>query len=598
MPTRTRSRTVLSLSTPALRGLLVAAALVVAVSGDAFAEERLEDLVPPSALGLDEIAPGTAATTKTVLSGTEIIELPVEIISVVRNVGPEQDMILARGLGEEIERLGVPQGMSGSPVYIDGRLIGAVSSTWSFAREPLMGITPVGQMAREAAWGARAAATAGDLLGTPPPAAPDGSGPGPIRTPLVLSGFDRSVVSLAAELFEPWGFAVTEGGTAGEEQAGGAIEPGATIGVRLAGGDANITSFGTVTWVDGDFVHAWGHPMFQMGPVEMPLVSAYIHTVVPNQFLSFKLGSGAGVVGTLLADHRSGIFGRLGPAPRTTEFTLTVVRDGAPETFRFELARNKFLAPSLLGVTALNGLLAHGGVVGEETVRFTQKIVLDDGRETTVETVFAGDQNARDITALLAEAARVIVTNPFEEVRLDRIEGEIVLERGIRLATLTGLFLESERPEPGDDVRGWYTLRDWRGRESRRSFTIPLPDDAREGRYLLLAADAATAESYEAERDPRSFGPRSLDELLARIERLRRTDEVHLHLYRQSQGVLIHGRPLADLPPSALSVLRGTARSGIEEKLPAELVHESRVPVDRVVQGGHTLLFEVRKEKP
>ena len=142
----------------------------------------------------------------------------------MRNVGPEQDMILARGLGAEIERLGVPQGMSGSPVYVDGQLIGAVSSTWSFAREPLMGITPVRQMAREAAWGARAIAAGGDdLLRAPVPEASRRSRPGPIRTPLVLSGFDRSLVGLVAELFEPWGFAVSEGGKAGQDQSGGTI---------------------------------------------------------------------------------------------------------------------------------------------------------------------------------------------------------------------------------------------------------------------------------------------------------------------------------------------------------------------------------------
>jgi hypothetical protein len=589
---------------PARRGVRPTLALLAALAGAGSAgaalgaEPAIDDLVPPATLGLDEIAPGAAATAKTVLSGTKIVELPVEIVSVVRNIGPEQDMILARGLGE-IERLGVPQGMSGSPVYIDGQLIGAVSSTWSFAREPLMGITPVRQMAREAAWGSSRVATGfGDLLGAEAPPAGPPSGPGPIRTPLAFSGFDRRLVDLAAELFDPWGFAVAEGGSAGQGQAGGAIEAGATIGVQLAGGDASIVSFGTVTWVAGDLVHGWGHPMFQIGAAELPLVSAYIHAVVPNQFLSFKLGSGGEVVGTLIADHRSGIFGRLGPGPRTTAFDLNVLRDGAAESFHFDLARNKFLAPSLVGITALNGLLAHGGVVGEETVRFTQKLVLDDGRETTVETLFAGDQNLRDVTGLLAEAARVIVGNPFEEVQLDRIEGEIALESGIRMTTLTGLSLEDDLPEPGDALRGWYTLRDWRGAESRRTFSIPLPEDAREGRYLLLAADAATAEMYEAERDPRAFGPRSLDELLARIERLRRTDEVHLHLYRQSQGVLIHGRPLADLPPSALSVMGGAARSGIEERLPAELVHEARVAVDRFVQGGHTILFEVREGGP
>ena len=461
-----------------------------------------------------------------------------------------------------------------------------------------MGITPVHQMAREAAWGAeRVSAGRADLLRAPVPETPGSSAPGPIRTPLVLAGFDRRLVNLAAEIFEPWGFTVAEGGIAGNEQAGGAIEPGATIGVRLAGGDANITSFGTVTWVDGDLVHGWGHPMFQIGEVEMPLVSAYIHAVIPNQFMSFKLGSGGDVVGTLTADHRSGIFGHLGEGPRTTSFDLKVVRGGASESFHFDLVRNPFLAPSLVGVTALNALMARGGVVGEETVRFSQRLVLDDDREATVETLIAGDRTLREITTLLSDATTAIIGNPFEEVRIDRIEGEISFDQGIRLATLTELSLENDRPEPGETLRGSYTLRDWRGDESRHPFEVPLPATARESRYLLLVSDAATAEMYESERDPRSFGPRSLDELLARIDRLRRTDEVHVHLYRQSQGVLIHGRPLADLPPSALSVMRGSSRSGVSDNLPAELVHEQRTHVDRLIQGAHTILFEVQKKE-
>jgi hypothetical protein len=586
-----------ALRSPELARRGVCTALSLAVVGG-LGPASAADLVPSAALGLDEIRAGAAATTKTVLSGTDIVEIPVEIISVVRNIGPQRDMILARGLGEEIERLGVPSGMSGSPVYVDGRLIGAVSSTWSFAREPLMGITPVHQMAREAAWGSQGVSTGGeDLLRATIPEVPGSSAPGPIRTPLVLSGFDRRLVNLAAEIFEPWGFTVAEGGTAGDDQAGGAIEPGATIGVRLAGGDANITSFGTVTWVDGDFVHGWGHPMFQMGEVEMPLVSAYIHTVIPNQFMSFKLGSGGDVVGTLTADHRSGIFGRLGDAPRTTSFDLNVVRGETSESFHFDLVRDEFLAPSLVGITAMNALLAHGGAVGEETVRFSQRLVLDDAREATVETFIAGNRTLRQITTLLSEATTAIIGNPFEDVRIDRIDGEISVDRGIRLAALTELSLEDDRPEPGEILRGTYTLHDWRGGESRHPFEVQLPADARTGRYLLLVADAATAELYEAERDPRSFGPRSLDELLARIDRLRQTDEVHIHLYRQSRGVLIHGRPLADLPPSALSVMRGTSRSGVDDNLPAELVHEHRAHVDRLVQGAHTILFEVEKER-
>jgi hypothetical protein len=141
-------------------------------------------------------------------------------------------------------------------------------------------------------------------------------------------------------------------------------------------------------------------------------------------------------------------------------------------------------------------------------------------------------------------------------------------------------------------------LREYRGGESRHSFHVALPKGAREGRYLLLVADAATAEQFEAERRPRSFQPRSLDELLERIRRLKRTDEVHVHVYRQSKGILLEGRPLADLPASARSVLDGASRSGAAAELPAELVAEMRIPANRFVQGAHTILFEVRREKP
>jgi hypothetical protein len=589
--------------------LLAFSSLCVAAGGPRAA---LAD--PPPALPLSELVPGTRATARTVLSGTAIESFELEIVSVMHDVGPEQNLILARAIGERLEQVGVSQGMSGSPVYVDGRIVGAVSATWPFTKEPYLGITPVEQMAEEAlqSFSSRAPERgstpspgpqgtsppfAPDLLTAPPPQAQAGQAFRSIGAPLILSGFDRRVAALAAELFEPWGFTVAEGGAAGAGQSGGAIEPGATIGVRLAGGDANMTALGTVTWVDGERVHAWGHPFFQMGEVEMPLVSGYIHAVIPSRLISFKLGSGAEVVGTATGDRRSGIFGTLGVPPRLTSFDLKVVRSGGTEEFHYELVRNRFLVPGLVGLTAANSILVRGGMVADETVRFRQRLLLEDGRETSVETTMAGDQTLRQIVRLLSDATRAIATNPFEEVSLDRIEAEIVFDEGIRIGELTEVAIDDDRPEPGDVLRGFYTIRDYRGGESRHRFSIPIPPGAREGRYLLLVSDARTAEQYEGEREPRAFAPRTLDEYLERIRRIRQTDEVHVHLYRSSSGVLIGGRPLADLPASVMSIFGGASRSGIEENLPAELVHEERVPAGKFVHGAHTILLEVRKEK-
>lgn len=596
---------------------------------------------PPATFPLDDVRPGMTATFRTVMKDTTIEPFQLELLSVVRDVGPGQDMILARALGERIEHEGVSQGMSGSPVYIDGKLVGAVSSTWSFAKEPLLGITPVGQMMSEAEGSFRRAA--GDDAAAPGGAAPGGSGSGrlapgtapggagfgslggdtalpgsyspsralredapregargfaSIASPLVMGGFDRRLVDLAAQWFEPWGFRVVEGGAAGGAQAGGAIEPGATLGVRVAGGDANMTAIGTVTWVDGNRVYGWGHPLFQMGDTEMPLVSGYIHATVASRMLSFKFGSGGDVVGTLVNDRRSGIAGTLGAGPRLTQFDVTLRRHEGTERFHYELIRHPQLGPTLTGIVAANSVLANGGQFGEETVRFRQRLVLDDGRDATVETVFSGEQTLSAIVDLLGEAAGVIANNPFERVAIDSMQAELTYEPGIRLATITEIALDDDTPRPGDTLRGTYLLRDYRGGLSRQRFSIPLPEDAPEARYLLLIGDARTAERFEAERAPRLFAPRSLDEFLERIRRLRQTDEVHIHLYRQSRGVLVDGLPLPDLPPSAMAILRGAARSGAADDLPAELVAQMRDHAGKVVQGAHTILFEVHKENP
>ncbi len=582
-----------------------AAVLGVLLAGVAL---RPAAAAPPVFLDPEDIRPGMRATVRTVLQGTAITDLTVEILSVVHSTGPGQDLILARALGEPLESQGVSQGMSGSPAYVDGKLLGAVSTAWSFAKEPLLGITPARQMQAEAARSAQDAsppakpgprATPLDPRRAPPAPAADRRGMAPIGAPLVLSGFDSRVVALAADWLSPWGFTVTEGGTAGRTQKGGAIEPGATLGVRLAGGDVDMTAIGTVTWVDGDRVHGWGHPFFQAGDVEMPLVTGYIHAVIPSQAISFKMGSGGDVVGTITNDRRSGISGRLGRMPRLTSFDL-VIRDadGGETKHHYELLRDRHLGPVLVGLVATSSLLASEGLIADETVRFRQRLVLEDGRDTVVETMFTGEQTVERIATLLSQATTALAQNPFEDVKVDRIEAEIVLEPGIRAGFLTGVTLDDDTPRPGDTLTGTYVLRDYRGARSTHRFRIPLPEDAREGRYLLLLADAATAEQYEAERDPRSYRPETLDELLERIRRLARTDAVHVHLYRQSQGVQVDGRPLPDLPASALSILGGAARSGVAEELPAEIVHREAVPTGTFVQGGHTILFEVRKEKP
>lgn len=608
-----------------LAGFALGAEIPVASPASA-APSASDDTSPESVTyPLNSLVPGTIGIARTVFSGTEIDTFSVEIVSVVKNIGPGQDLILARALGARLEKTGVAQGMSGSPVFIGDKLVGAISSTWSFAKEPLLGITPFAQMVDEASTADRLRALPknGDSPSRGASAGPGAASlarsptrPAPIGAPVTFAGFDPRVVSLADSLFRPWGFTIVEGGhtagvsgaASGKSQGAAQVEPGATLGVQLVGGDANMTAIGTVTWVDENRVYGWGHPFLSMGDVEMPLVGGTIHAIVPSQQISFKIGSGGEVFGTITGDHRSGIFGRLGPPPPMTSYDLTLRRGASSsdagnaktastETYHFDLVRDRMLMPLLVGLVSSNAFLAYGGAIAEETVSFSQRLVLDDGRATNVKTFFSGDQNAPQISALLSEAARVLATNPFEEIHVDRIEAEIAFEPGVRLAAIETLAADADTLRPGQTLRGTYSLRDYQGDLHAHPFSFDIPGNAREGRYLLVAADATSAEEFEAERNPRAFAPRSLDELMQRIERLRLTNEVHLFLYRATQGVLIEGRPLPDLPVSTLSVMRSAARSGVEEDLPAELVAEKRVPAGRLVQGSHVIRLDVKKEK-
>jgi hypothetical protein len=562
-------------------------------------------------LPLSEVSPGAVATGRTVFQGTEIDTFSVEIVSVVRDVAPGKDLILARGLGERMERLGVSQGMSGSPVYLNGRLLGAVSSTWGMITEPLMGITPIGQMTGEVEWEVPGSGESGALLPEKPRRDAvsgrdflEGRPPGPslastaIATPLVFSGCDPRLALHAASVFEPWGFVVTEGGSAGDASGAGELRPGSTLGVRLIGGDMNISAIGTATWIDGRRVHGWGHPFLHLGRVEMPLVDGYIHAVIPSRNVSFKMGSGGEVIGTLTGDRRSGISGILGREPRTTSLDMQVVREGERRTYHFDLARSRFLTPNLVGLAASNAFLSERGMMESETVRFTQRLLLDDGRETESRFLIAGEYTLAAVADALTDAPRRIALNPFEDVLLKGVEVTVEFESPARLSTIERAHLDGRVVERGGTLRGSYTLRDWRGEERAVRFAVPVPEDHGPGAHAVVIADAATMEELEAERSPRSRDARDLDELLTRIRDRRRGDHVYIALYRAPSGVLVDGRELPRLPRVARSVIQRASRSDGGDHLFAELVSEQSTGESGMVLGAHILPCRVKREKP
>src|SRR6476646_5310701 len=370
---------------------------------------------------IGEVRPGMVGVGRTVFDGVHVEEFKAHIIGVLENViGTHRNLILAKLEGGPLANTGVIAGMSGSPVYIDGKLVGAVSyALCSFSKEPIAGITPIAEMTdsttfsdvrppgakvkveypltrdglitafRKALnWNRPFAERAGDaqLSGMSSVIGVNGSELGtllrPIATPLVMSGFEPEVADVFAPAFRDQGF-IPPGGTAattaryGEKPCEGPLKPGDAVGVMLVGGDLQLGATGTVTHIDGDRVYAFGHPMYNLGPTEFPMTRAYVYTVLPSLFSSMKLSATGEVIGTLLQDRATAIAGRLGPAPRMIPVKITLESNRRQtETFNFTVVNDQLFGPLMTYASILNTLGSYERQFGSATytVRGSAKV--------------------------------------------------------------------------------------------------------------------------------------------------------------------------------------------------------------------------------
>jgi len=377
-----------------------------------------------SLMPIDEVKPGMTGVGRTIFEGAEMQDFKVHILGVLKNVqAPQRNLILARLEGGPLAETGVIAGMSGSPVYIDGRLVGAVSySIGAFPKEPIAGITPIGEMIDATAdtGSTRRASAHGQQASIELPITPDrlasairatyarvamfadrpadvqslgmpsatGAQMGallrPIATPLVMTGMGASTSDLVASMFREAGFTpVLSGGSADDDpKSNQPLRPGDPIGVSLLGGDGEMGATGTVTHVDGDRIYAFGHPFLSLGASDMPMSEASVVTVISNMNNSFKLAVPGRMVGSISQDRASGIFGLLGQAPKMipVKVNLHTSRDRT-ETYSYEIANDSFLTPLLLNITLFNTITSSERALGDSTISVKGEIKVK-GQET------------------------------------------------------------------------------------------------------------------------------------------------------------------------------------------------------------------------
>ncbi len=564
-------------------------------------------------LSFEEVRPGMRGTGLTVFAGTEIESFDVEILGKLPNIGPDQNLILARLTGGPLETTGVLAGMSGSPITIDGKLVGAVAYAWSFATQAIAGITPIEEMLAvadlEDADGRRSgylAPTFGELQRLHSSnqlqtflsdlrAELLSSSTLPLAIPLSVSGVDPRGLLRAVPEFGRAGFLVHQAG-AGATPAAPVepLQPGSAVGLKLVRGDVDITATGTVTWVDEDRVLAFGHPLFGLGSVDLPMTGARVEALLPNARQSMRMARALGEVGAVRQDRSAGVLGRVGARPRMIPVRLQLSGTGAGQhTFAFDIADDPLLSPLLLYVS-LNGILASSArVVGGATVQLREGSVIKmvGAEDVTLANLYAGITAVEYGTGIAAFVLHLLMNNTWSQPQIAGVNLLLDYEEVPRIARIRRATLDRYRAVPGEAVEVTVVVSPYRGPDRMLTRQIVIPPETLPGTVSITIGSAAAVIDDEQQHDPRL--PRDLDQLIRLINRLRRNDRIYILASREDSGVLLGGHRMPNLPPSVARVLTRPRGSGNVTYIPRRNILEEVLLTDYAIEGSVRVELEV-----
>lgn len=568
---------------------------------------------------LPEVQPGMKGVGRTVFSGERIEEFEVEILGVLENAGPRQSLILARLSGGPLATTGVLQGMSGSPVYIGGRLVGAVAMAFSYSKEPIAAIRPIADLLRAARPDpkrpvrARARLGDSDLTRVFEPAQAFYAGGArltDIATPMSFGGFTRSTVERFAPQLRALGFEPQQGLTGGgrlkpELGKPSEIQPGSMISIQLLSGDMSVGADGTVTHVEGNRIYAFGHRLLSIGTTELPFARSEVLALVPNLSTSFKISAPRQWMGTILEDRATGVVGELGRRARLVPVKISVrhsPQQGQSRTeaaYELQMVDDPLLSPLLLQMAVSNAVEATERTLGGSTLRIHGSIEFMEGPSPLrIESSYSGDSSLASRASQAAAAPLAYaMQNASEQLRLKNVQLEIETYEERRELQVAQLWTSRRQVRPGEEFEIVVVLAGPNGTEVTRKARHRVPEGARPGPLYITAADASTANTVDY-RQYLDTAPRSATQLLGFLNGFRNNTSVYLRLWRPEPNYTVGGMNLPSPPPSVAQVLGrleppgtvvATAMQG------AKVAEYERDGGGMVVSGSKTVAVEIRE---
>ncbi len=534
-----------------------------------------------SILPVQQIQAGMKGMGKTFLKDDEFEEFDVEILGVLHNWQPKRHLILARLNSDVLNNTGVVDGMSGSPVYIDGKLIGAVAySVGSFAKEAIAGITPIEEMLSISdrispkssfvpKMPIKNPITLEDFsemsLAHYPsqPSSVEGRLIRPLSLPLLFSGFSPHVIDKAKPLFSQMGFSSVQAGSAGQAQSKISpsemtLQAGAQVALQLIKGDMDMSVVGTVTHVEGNKVLAFGHPFYNLGTVDFAMSKAKLMAVVPSLETSFVLSASDQTVGRIVQDRTSGVVGELGKLPRYIPINANLLMsDGETREFKVQIANDKFFTPFLVNFVAANIILSEERNLGDLSLELNGNIYLEDAPPVQLQDLFSGnfDTAATDLSGLVAAVVFYLTNNEFKELGIHRIDLNISVAEEVRFATLEKVWLGKYEAKPGEMIPLKVYYRNFRGETIVDDLQLPTPNLPSGSEFSLIVGDASSIQSIESTQyRTTGFIPRSLYQLIRLLNSLRKRNYIYFKIIAAKPGLFLRGEEMPNLPPTMKSM--------------------------------------------
>ncbi|MGB7770215.1 MAG: hypothetical protein WBN22_15380 [Verrucomicrobiia bacterium] len=572
---------------------------------------RADDTTP--IMPLSEIKPGMKGEWRTTVSGSRVDSFPMQVVGIAENfIGPQRPVIICQALDATNKLTGPVAGMSGSPVFIDGKLIGAYAYGFLWPKDQaLIGVTPIEQMLEvesnyppttlpagttgtaqietgaDPEWLVAPAAGA-DL---PPPATLQ-SAMKPLPTPLIVSGISERVLQRFSPRLSALCLDVMQAPSGRAHDIDNDPKPGQPLAGVLMSGDFDFAGTGTVTWRHGNRILAFGHPFLESGASEMPMASAEIMTVVQSVARSFKLSNTGPIIGTIYQDRLTAIAGEIGRKPNTTHFEVQLdAPGGKTRTFQGEMFQNQMITPILSAIGLLESIYATMESEEQQTIYLDTTLDIPGHAPVKLADAAGGEDAGFQLVINQLMLYESLLNNPCEFPNVKSLTFRVRMVDGWKSSRLDSLNLDRDEARPGTTLHAVIGLRNYRGGPSSIPVSVPIPADLRAAEVQLFVGDADAARRMD---EPPPVPPQTLDQVLDRLRQTRSHQDICVKLLENTPGVAVEGKNLPDLPPSVVAQFESPNASFQRATLHHITLWETNFPAEGTFSGQITLPVRIK----